>query len=104
MSYCGPRVLVSVRVHDWQDVDVHVVQDVGHVLVLDVKGHRLWGRGHFSARTLNVTRWKTSSRRRSIYSSKNTNSTLQKHWNVNKVVTFWLYASCFQHRDQIFYI
>lgn len=28
--------MVSIRVHDWQDVDVHVVQDASDVLVFVV--------------------------------------------------------------------
>lgn len=36
-SYCCPGVVVSVRVHNRQDVDIHVVQDVSNVLVLPIK-------------------------------------------------------------------
>lgn len=40
-SHCGPCVLVSIGVHNRQDVDIHVVQDVRNVLVYLVKCQRL---------------------------------------------------------------
>ena len=37
LSYCCPRVTVPIRVHNRQDVDIHVVQNVSYVAVLPVK-------------------------------------------------------------------
>lgn len=42
-SYCGPGLMVPVRVENRQDVNVHVVQDVGDILDLTVIGQRLRG-------------------------------------------------------------
>lgn len=44
-SYCCPRVVISIGVHDGQHVDVHVVQDVGNVFVKLVRRQRLWEKG-----------------------------------------------------------
>lgn len=35
--YCSPCVFISIRVHNRQDVDVQVIQDVSDVLVLAIK-------------------------------------------------------------------
>ncbi len=40
--------MVSIRVHNRQHVDVHVVQDLSNVLVLVVKRQRLWEKGLIS--------------------------------------------------------
>lgn len=47
-SYCCPCVFVSIRVHNRQDVDVHVVQYVGNVGVKLVKCQRLGEKEFFS--------------------------------------------------------
>lgn len=49
--YCSPCVFISIRVHNRQDVDVQVIQDVSDVLVLAIKGQRLWVEQKFNERT-----------------------------------------------------
>lgn len=51
MYYCSPCVFISIRVHNRQDVDVQVIQDVSDVLILAIKGQRLWVEQKFNEKT-----------------------------------------------------